>query len=60
MKISCYNLAQWFLFYSTNWMTRNEDVTVQGKNTCLTNQAGRESENIPLEKEMPASSLSFS
>lgn len=31
-----------------------------GKNTGLPNQAGQEPENIPLQREKPASSLSFS
>lgn len=33
---------------------------VYSEDTGLANQAGREPENIPLEEETPASSLSFS
>lgn len=35
-------------------------VQFRGRGTGLTNQTGRAAENIPLEEEMPASSLSYS
>lgn len=50
----------WNLFFCKFWVMDRLTVQFRGRGTALANQTGRATENIPLEEEMPASSLSYS
>lgn len=46
--------------HETLFLLMRRAVQFRGRGTGLANQTGRATENIPLEEEMPASSLSYS